>query len=223
MLSARVAVVVVSMLVLSGCASVLGIDPPTLVSELDTEGGSPSADVDGGEREDAESPSAEAAAVDSVDSGDVAVDAGREAAARVVEDAEAPREDAGDAGSAPKVNAFPGSPYGPATCRGGADCSGDDAGAQVCLANEAVSSNGGAGILTGQTTCRPAEGFFGPPSVVLCLSDLDCSGYPCVAQTCEVSVYAPYDAGDISDVVGTTNVAVSYCQSPSSTPPLGCN
>jgi hypothetical protein len=122
-----------------------------------------------------------------------------------------------DAGVA--VNEFPGSPYGPAKCRGGADCVGDtqfnapgaDADAPTwCVAME---NSTGPHLLTGTSQCLPSDAANGPYGLVLCLSGLDCAGYSCVSATCDVAIYAPYDGGpEGPDQVGTTEIQVSYCK-----------
>ena len=157
-------------------------------------------------------------------------DAGPEAA---VLDVTPPKEDAGDAG--PAVNLFPGSPYGPAMCRGGADCVSDtrwdvDGGSPVtlvCIAQvggpaslSGPSSPGPSpNELTGTTLCGPAEDENGSP--ILCLSDLDCGGYSCITKQCSVAIYESYDSGNV-DPTGVEPVLVSYCQGVGN-PPAGCN
>jgi|HubBroStandDraft_2_1064218.scaffolds.fasta_scaffold05875_6 hypothetical protein len=137
------------------------------------------------------------------------------------------RVDAGDAG--PSVNAFPGSPYEPAACRSAADCLSDtqwdfEGAAPIalyCGALEGVGPNlSEQTLLSGDTQCRPTEDVSG--TIVLCLSDLDCSGYACVTQTCPVATYAPYDGGGDAVQIGITPILVSYCQG-TGTAPSGCH
>jgi hypothetical protein len=129
-----------------------------------------------------------------------------------------------DAGQ-PEVNKFPGSPYGPASCRGSADCVSDtefdiyyDGSSTIALVCRAPEDN--SNLLVGATQCVPAEDV-AHGSVALCLSGLDCGGYACVTQSCSVGTYAPYDGGDIVEV-GVASILVSYCQGVG-TVPAGCH
>jgi hypothetical protein len=151
-------------------------------------------------------------------SGDAGSGSGGDAGADVV--------DAGD-GAAPTTNLLPGSPYLPATCRGGADCVGDSQwdvdGATpptlVCFA--AVDNMDGVPHdFVGWARCQPTT-TVGSDGVVLCLSDLDCDGYACVTEHCPVTTYAPSDGG-AAILTGVTPILVSYCAGLGGTP-AGCD
>jgi hypothetical protein len=180
--------------------------------------------LDAGDPPDAapESGAMEAQAVDPV------LDAGLDAddAQRAVVDAG--NADASDASDA-VVNAFPVGPYGPAGCRNGADCLGDTAfnatGADanvptMCVALEDSPGGGRPGPLSDYVTCLPT--YWGGTGAILCQSEFDCSGYPCVSAMCDVETYGHYDGGGLADVVGSVAVAVRYCQG-IGVAPLGCS
>lgn len=127
-----------------------------------------------------------------------------------------------DAGQ-PEVNKFPGSPYGPALCRGSADCVSDTEfdfdGSVGSIALICRAGQDNTHILTGSTQCAPTEDVGG--NALLCLSDLDCGGYSCVTQHCSVATFAPYDGGDAVEI-GVVPLLVSYCQGVG-TAPAGCS
>jgi hypothetical protein len=146
-------------------------------------------------------------------------------ASHAAADAELPKaQDAGDASDASAmvaVNEFPGSPYGPAQCRSGADCvdGGGNGSQTTCIALE-FSESSSPHTLQGQTACLgPSWGGYG---VVLCASDLDCAGYSCITESCEVAEWAPYDGGSSATQVGTTTISVSFCQGVDIAP-AGCS
>jgi hypothetical protein len=147
-------------------------------------------------------------------------------------DAKAAVADAGDAGDAGSlVNEFPGNPWNPpAVCRGPADCLSDtqwdeEGGTPLvlyCGALEGVGStnDGEAYLLSGVTQCRPTADY--ADTIVLCLSDFDCSGYTCVTQKCSVATYGSYDGGGNTAQTGVEPILVSYCQG-LGTAPAGCD
>ena len=198
--------VIAAAMVLLGCSGApFTVAPAADGAEISSEAGAPTEDA---------GPYALAAEASAADS---AGDADRDEAAA--------KADAG-----PEVNAFPGSPYLSAKCRGSADCAGDTQfdlwdgevpPALVCFAVEGIAGNGstGATTLSGSTQCRPADSVSG--GVVLCLSDLDCSGYACITQECVVATYAPWDGGGDAVQTGVSPILVSYCSGIGTVP--ACN
>ena len=157
------------------------------------------------------------------DAGQLAVTA-EASASDLVGDAGSDEAEAGKFDAGPQVNAFPGTPYAAPTCRSGADCVGDCQSGTctswpdgespipfVCAAFEGVGGDTTSSLLNGEVKCYPAEDVSGD-MIVLCQSDLDCSGYSCVTEECNVATYAPLaDGGGIPVQSGVTPIVISYC------------